>query len=72
MNYILPDRIKYFKQVIKERNFEKLSEITMKESNNFHAVCRDSYPSINYLNDTSCFIIKCVELLNKKFGRNIV
>lgn len=49
---------------ITEKDFDTLAELTMKDSNNFHAVCRDTFPTINYLNETSEFIIRCVENLN--------
>ena len=37
----------------------------MKDSNNFHAVCRDTFPTINYLSIESEYIIKCVDYINK-------
>ena len=43
----------------------------IKDSNNFHACCRDSYPTINYLNEESDFIMKCVYTLNKINEKNI-
>ena len=49
---------------ILEKDFDALAELTMKDSNNFHAVCRDTFPTINYLNETSEFIIRCVENMN--------
>lgn len=60
------------KEIIANKDLEKLCEITMKDSNNFHAVCRDSFPSINYMNDTSNFIQKCVNQINSKSGKTIV
>jgi diphosphomevalonate decarboxylase len=60
------------KQAIESRDFQKLAEITIKDSNNFHAICQDTYPPINYLNDTSNFIIKCVEVINRTCFENIV
>jgi diphosphomevalonate decarboxylase len=71
LGVILPSRIEEMKKGIFERNFEKICELTVKDSNNFHAICRDTYPTINYLNDTSNFIIKCVEKINSCFGKTI-
>ena len=56
---------------LKEKDFNTLAETIIKDSNNFHACCRDSYPSFNYLNEQSEYIIKAVTLLNKLSERNI-
>jgi diphosphomevalonate decarboxylase len=71
LNTILPNRIPEMKEAIFSKNFEKVCELTMKDSNNFHAICRDTYPTINYLNDTSNLIIKSVERINSHFGRTV-
>ncbi len=67
MESILPERLQKMKEAIQDKNFEIVAELTIKDSNNFHAVCRDTFPTINYLNETSEFIIKCVDNLNKFF-----
>ena len=59
------------KKSLKNKDFNSLAEIIIKDSNNFHACCRDSYPTINYLNEESEYIIKGVTLLNKNFEKNI-
>ena len=56
---------------LKEKDFNSLAETIIKDSNNFHACCRDSYPSFNYLNEQSEYIIKAVTLLNKLSETNI-
>jgi diphosphomevalonate decarboxylase len=60
------------RDAIKNKDFGMLCELTIKDSNNFHAICRDTYPTISYLNDTSNFIIKCVEQINKLYEKPIV
>jgi len=58
------------KEAILSKDFETVAELTMRDNNNFHAVCRDTFPTINYLNETSEFIIKCVENLNNLFSND--
>jgi len=55
------------KQAILDKDFDCVAELTMRDSNNFHAVCRDTFPTISYLNETSEFLIKCVENINNFF-----
>lgn len=62
---IVPENIKNIKEALKNKNFEDLGKVIMKESNNFHAVCRDSYPSFNFLNEQSEYLMKAVYELNQ-------
>ena len=39
------------------------------DSNQFHAVCLDTYPPISYLTDTSHSIIQLITAYNKAKGR---
>ena len=71
IKYIANNNLEKIKNYISKKDFNGLAEITMKDSNNFHACCRDSYPTINYLNDKSEYIIKAVILINKMFKINI-
>jgi diphosphomevalonate decarboxylase len=41
--------MKEMEKAIKERDFELFGNITMKDSDNFHSVCRDTSPSIEYM-----------------------
>lgn len=68
---VVPKRFEEMKKTILEIDFEKFGELTMKDSNSFHAVCLDSYPPIFYLNDTSKKIIKLVHKLNEQEGKII-
>jgi diphosphomevalonate decarboxylase len=63
--------INWLKTCLKEKNYEKIFEITMRDSNNFHAVCRDTFPSICYMNDNSNFIVKVVDAINS-FSKKII
>ena len=71
INYIVNKNLEALKKSLKEKNFNTFAEFIIKDSNNFHACCRDSYPSINYLNEQSDFIMKSVMILNKLKGNNI-
>lgn len=53
------------KKAIADRDFETFAEITMRESNQFHSVCLDSYPPIAYMNDVSHKIAEIVHKFNK-------
>lgn len=68
---VVPKRFEQMKKSIAERDFQTFGELTMKDSNSFHAVCLDSYPPIFYLNDTSKKIIKLIHKLNEQEGKII-
>lgn len=69
---VAPKRFEKMKQSILEKNFQKFAELTMKDSNSFHATCLDSFPPIFYLNDTSKKIIKLCHLINEFYDEIIV
>jgi len=68
---IVPLRMGLMKKAILERDFETFAELTMKDSNSFHAVCLDTTPPIFYLNDVSRNIIAVVEELNRVVRRKV-
>lgn len=68
---VVPKRFEEMKTSIVEKNFPLFAELTMKDSNSFHATCLDSYPPIFYLNDTSKKIIKLVHSINEFYGEII-
>lgn len=61
---VVPGRMERMKTAILERDFQTFAELTMKDSNQFHAVCLDTYPPIFYLNDTSRAIIRLIHAYN--------
>ena len=71
INHVVKNNIEKLKKSLEEKDFSNLAEVIIKDSNNFHACCRDSYPTINYLNEESDFIMKCVYNLNKINEKNI-
>ncbi|CAD1810270.1 diphosphomevalonate decarboxylase [Candida parapsilosis] len=70
VDHVVPARFEAMKQAILNKDFTKFAHLTMQDSNQFHAVCLDSYPPIFYLNDTSKRIIKLIEKLNADEANN--
>ncbi|XP_026756530.2 diphosphomevalonate decarboxylase [Galleria mellonella] len=68
VQYCVPKRTDDISKAIKEKNFGKFAEITMKDSNQFHAVCMDSYPPYVYLTNISHTIIDLVHKYNEISG----
>ncbi|KAH3664100.1 hypothetical protein OGAPHI_004814 [Ogataea philodendri] len=68
---VVPERFEQMKKSIRDTDFQTFAELTMKDSNSFHATCLDSYPPIFYLNDVSKRIIKLINLLNESAGEII-
>ncbi|XP_069113976.1 diphosphomevalonate decarboxylase-like [Argopecten irradians] len=62
----IPDKVEQISQAINNRDFKTFAEITMKDSNQMHACCLDTYPPISYLTDVSRRIIQLVHYYNKK------
>ena len=62
---LVPSRMDKMKKAIQERDWDLFASLTMRDSNNFHAVCLDTYPPIFYLNDTSRAIIQLIHELNR-------
>ncbi|TPX51067.1 diphosphomevalonate decarboxylase [Synchytrium endobioticum] len=65
IKHTVPQRMSDIITAIKNKNFDSFAEITMKDSNQFHAVCLDTYPPIFYLNDISKGIIHALTAYNK-------
>ncbi|KAM7438692.1 hypothetical protein ABFA07_011804 [Porites harrisoni] len=66
----VPQRIEVIKKAILERDFRTFAETTMKESNQLHAVCQDTYPPISppYMNHTSHKVVQMVTGYNNLYG----
>ncbi|CDO95793.1 unnamed protein product [Kluyveromyces dobzhanskii CBS 2104] len=69
---VVPERFEQMKQSIKDKDFTTFAELTMKDSNSFHATCLDSYPPIFYLNDTSKKVIKLCHAINDFYNETVV
>jgi len=70
-NVVVPDRMERMTKAIRERDFATFADLTMKDSNSFHAVCLDTSPPIFYMNDISTGIIRLVEELNIVAGKTV-
>lgn len=68
---VVPDRMVAMTRAIERRDFPVFGELTMRDSNGFHAVCLDSYPPIFYMNDTSRACVRLVECVNRSAGRTV-
>ncbi|KAH7108010.1 Diphosphomevalonate decarboxylase [Auriculariales sp. MPI-PUGE-AT-0066] len=53
---------------IKGRDFARFAQITMQDSNSFHAVCLDTEPPIFYMNDVSKALVALVVEYNRACG----
>lgn len=60
----LPYRIDLLGQALEERNFAVLAELVMRESNQLHALCLDSFPPIRYLDQRAYALIDAIHALN--------
>lgn len=61
---VVPEHMRLMEKAIRERDFQLFAEVTMRDSNNFHACNRDSWPPIDYMNDVSLAACKVVEAIN--------
>lgn len=64
VEHVIPDRLKEIEAAYLKKDFNTFGRLVMQDSNQFHAICMDSYPPIFYINDTSRLIIKLVHALN--------
>jgi diphosphomevalonate decarboxylase len=70
-NVVVPKRMEAMKKAVQGKDFEAFAELTMRDSNGFHATCLDTLPPIFYLNDTSRAAIRAVENINAKAGKAV-
>jgi len=65
---IVPERTQQMIKAIQDRDFATFAELTMKDSNQFHAVCQDTYPPCVYLNQASHAVSSLVHQVNRESG----
>ncbi|XP_015185082.1 PREDICTED: diphosphomevalonate decarboxylase isoform X2 [Polistes dominula] len=68
-SYIVPERADLIDAAIVSKDFKLFAELTMKDSNQMHAVCLDSYPPIIYLNDISFAIMNLIHSYHNATGQ---
>ncbi|XP_012264706.2 diphosphomevalonate decarboxylase [Athalia rosae] len=62
---LVPRKVDGITKAILEKDFPKFAELTMKDSNQFHATALDTYPPCVYMNDTSHAIVELVHAYNE-------
>ncbi|KAH0828143.1 ribosomal protein S5 domain 2-type protein [Lanmaoa asiatica] len=62
---VVPDRMRGITEAIRNHDFDTFAAITMKDSNQFHAVALDTDPPIFYMNDVSRAIVTVVTEYNR-------
>lgn len=65
---VVQKRLDTIEAAFLERDFETFGKLTMQDSNQFHAVCLDTYPPIFYMNDMSKAIMRLVHVINAHYG----
>eukprot|EP00934_Nitzschia_sp_Nitz4_P006919 Nitzschia sp. Nitz4//scaffold43_size134323//46575//47786//NITZ4_003294-RA/size134323-processed-gene-0.41-mRNA-1//-1//CDS//3329551933//6909//frame0 len=65
---VVPQRMQEIEAAYLAKDFEAFGQLTMKDSNQFHAVCMDTYPPIFYMNDVSRMVVRIVHAYNQWAG----
>lgn len=61
---VVPERADKMQRAIIQKDFKTFAELTMKDSNQMHAICLDTYPPFTYMNNISHSIINFVHSYN--------
>jgi diphosphomevalonate decarboxylase len=67
----VPARLARIEQAYRERDFATFAQLTMQDSNQFHATCMDTYPPVFYMNDVSRKAIALVHKINEAAGATV-
>jgi diphosphomevalonate decarboxylase len=65
---IVPQRMMDMEKAWLAKDFDAFGKLTMQDSNQFHAVCMDTYPPIFYMNDVSRTIVRYLTAYNEWAG----
>ncbi|XP_026233434.1 diphosphomevalonate decarboxylase [Anabas testudineus] len=69
---VVPGRMVEMIEAVQRKDFPAFAELTMKDSNQFHATCLDTYPPIFYLSSVSHQVINLVHRYNSHYGETRV
>lgn len=69
---VVPERLAQMMRHIQDRDFEGFGQLAMRDSNQFHATCLDTFPPIFYLTDVSRHIIALAHRYNAHHGHTKV
>ncbi|KAI8586251.1 mevalonate pyrophosphate decarboxylase [Geranomyces variabilis] len=64
---VVPKRMEEMRAAIAAKDYDAFAELTMKDSNQFHAVCLDTFPPISYMNDVSRAVVHLITSYNALF-----
>lgn len=64
ITHTVPERTNKMQQAIVKKDFKTFAELTMKDSNQMHAVCLDTYPPCIYMNNISNSIMNLIHSYN--------
>ncbi len=66
---VVQPRLEQLEKAYLDKDFETFGQLTMKDSNQFHAICQDTYPPIFYMNDVSKSIIRLCSIINEHYEK---
>jgi diphosphomevalonate decarboxylase len=66
---VVPERMEKMEAAYLAKDFTTFAELTMRDSNQFHATCLDTFPPIFYMNDVSRAVVNAVHMINKGYGK---
>ncbi|XP_076171411.1 mevalonate diphosphate decarboxylase [Ptiloglossa arizonensis] len=64
VKHIVPEMTNKMQEAIIKRDFKTFAELTMKDSNQMHAVVLDTYPPCTYMNDISHAVVDLIHSYN--------
>ena len=68
---VVPTRMEQMEKAYLDRDFSTFAELTMRDSNQFHATCLDTFPPIFYMNDVSRAVANTVHTINTHYKRTV-